>query len=125
MLWIASVCVTKSKMTMTESRIPYLVHDLVPVLAGEDLEDGEKRGDDRVEVGGGSPLREVEASAEELHAEQGEDEDEEGEEQQEREDGTDGVHQCDHEVAQIRPVLGDLEYSGGGDSIFNQADFQA
>ena len=88
------------------------VHDLVPVLAREDLEDGEQRGDDGVEVGGGPPVGKVEAAAEELHPEEGEDEYEEGEEQEEREDGADGVHERDHQVAEVRPILGDLEHPG-------------
>ena len=50
--------------------------------------------------------------AEKLHPEEGEDEYEEGEEQEEREDGAYGVHERDHEVAEVRPILGNLEYPG-------------
>ena len=46
----------------------HLVHDLVPVLAGEDLEDGEHGDGEGVEVGGRDAVGEAEGAAEELHA---------------------------------------------------------
>ena len=89
---------------MTESRIPYLVHDLVPVLAGEDLEDGEHGDGEGVEVGGRVAVREAEGAAEELHAEQRGDEDEEEEEEQQRDDGLHRGDQRHQQVAEGGPV---------------------
>ena len=51
------------------------------------LKDCEQRIDNRVEVGCGSALGEVELAAEKLHPQQGEDEDEEEEEEEKGEDG--------------------------------------
>ena len=46
--------------------VTHLVHDLVPVLAGEDLEDGEHGDGEGVEVGGRDAVGEAEGAAEEL-----------------------------------------------------------
>lgn len=52
---------------------------------------------------------EVEAAAEDLHAQQREDEDEEGEEDQQAGNGLDTVHQRFHQVAQRFPVARHFE----------------
>ena len=49
-----------------QSRQTYLVHDLVPVLAGEDLEDCEHCDGEGVEVGGRDAVRETEGASKEL-----------------------------------------------------------
>ena len=46
-----------------------VVHDLVPVLPRQDLEDGEERDDEGVEVGVRCSLGEIKGAAEELHSE--------------------------------------------------------
>ena len=107
----------------------HLVHDLVPVLAGEDLEDGEHGDGEGVEVGGRDAVGEAEGAAEELHdshnchymvaivtgghichmlshlhAEEGGDQDEEEEQQQQRDDRLHRGDQRHQQVAQRRPV---------------------
>ncbi len=63
-------------------RLDRLVHHLVPVLAGENLKDGQQGNGKGVEVGRRRLVLEVEGAAEELHAEQGKDEDEEKEQKE-------------------------------------------
>ena len=68
------------------------------------LKDSEQSVNDRIKVGRGCSLWEVELSTEELHPQQREDEDEEEEEEQEGHDGGQRVHQRDHKIPQSRPV---------------------
>ena len=49
-----------------KSRLTYLVHDLVPVLAGEDLKNCEHGNGEGVEVGGRVAVRETEGASKEL-----------------------------------------------------------
>ena len=77
-----------------------VVHDLVPVLPRQDLEDGEEGDDEGVEVGVRCSLGEIKGAAEELHSEQSKDENEEKEEEKEGEDGAHGVEEGDDKVPQ-------------------------
>ena len=97
--------------------VTHMVHDLVPVLAGEDLEDGEHGDGEGVEVGGRVAVREAEGAAEELHAEQRRDQDEEEEQQQQRDDGLHRGDEGHQQVAQGRPVPaegeeGEIQFRG-------------
>lgn len=94
---------------MTALGLDALVHDLVPVLAGEDLEDGEQRDRECVEVGRWGAFGKVKLAAKQLHAQQGKDQNEQKEKEQQRNDGTHGVQQGDDEIAQGGPVFGDLK----------------
>ena len=74
---------------MSALRLDPLVHDFVPVFAGEHLEHGQKGDGEGVEIRGWRAVGEVEGSAKELHAQQGENEDEE---EQEKKEGNNGAH---------------------------------
>ena len=52
-----------------------LIHNLIPILAGQHLKNGQEGDGKGVEIRGGSPVREVECTAKELHAQQGKDQD--------------------------------------------------
>ena len=70
------------------------------------LEHREHCDGERVEVWWRRPVRKVEGSSEQLHAEQRKDEDEEEEQQQQGDDGLHRAQQGDHQVAEGRPVTG-------------------
>lgn len=86
-----------------------VVHDFVPILAGQNLKDREQSDRERVEVRWRRSLGKVELAAEQLHAEQCENQNEQEEQEQQWDDGSHGVQQRDHEISQRRPVFGDFE----------------
>lgn len=120
----------------TAVRHDAVIHDHVPVLAGQDLrvqrsvsedrrrdagaalcylEAGEQRLREGVEGAAlGLRLVEVELPPEQLHAEQSEDDEEEEEEEQEGGDGLHGIEQRGHQARQRRPVAGWRESAASG-----------
>lgn len=73
-----------STVPMTTLRLDAVVHHLVPILAGEDLEYGEQCDRERIEVRRGRTGIEIKLSAEQLHAQQGKDQDEQEQQEQQR-----------------------------------------
>ena len=75
----------------TTQGIDGVVHDYVPILTSEHLEDSQEGRQETVEVDPGDLLREHEMTPEQLHAEERKNKEEEEEEEQETDDWFEGV----------------------------------
>lgn len=76
---------------MTALRHDSIIHDFVPIFAGQYLKNGQQSDRERIEIRWWRPVREIELATKQLHSQKGKDQNEQEEKEQQRYNRSHGV----------------------------------